>query len=171
MIPAFTWKAPGWTTGDDKLNCQCQREFESCSQLSWSDMFSYLERKNAEEVPWNRPQPHSHLFVLIIHRRITMYTTLQYSRVKSMNSPASGTSNGSQLTLMSQVEWLREFVYAQVIWFPLSEQWRLQYSSAYLLQQSCDWSRRAVRFVKLAPKVVKQNYGNFIDVILLYISL
>jgi hypothetical protein len=72
---------------------------------------------------------------------------------------------------MSQVEWFREFLYAQVNWFPLSEQWRLQYSSAYLIQQSCNWSRRAVRFVRLAQKVVKQNDGDFVDVILLYISL
>ena len=145
--------------------------FESCSQLSWSEMISYLAGKNTEKVSWNRQQPHSRLFVLIIHRRIAMYTTSQYSRVNSTKSPVSGVSNSSRLTLMSQVEGLREFVYVQVSWFLLSEQWRLQYSSAYLLQQSCDWSRRAVRFVRLAPKVVKQNDGDFVDVILLCISL
>jgi hypothetical protein len=34
--------------------------------------------------------------------------------------------------------------------------------------QSCDWGRRTVRFVRLALRVVKQNDGDFVDVILLY---
>jgi len=34
--------------------------------------------------------------------------------------------------------------------------------------QSCNWNVRAVMFVTLAQKVVVQNYGDFVDVILLY---
>ena len=34
--------------------------------------------------------------------------------------------------------------------------------------QSCDWSRGISRFVKLTLKVVMQNDGNLVDVILLY---
>jgi len=33
--------------------------------------------------------------------------------------------------------------------------------------QSCDWGRRTVRYVRLALKVVRQNDGDFLEVILL----
>ena len=42
-------------------------------------------------------------------------------------------------------------------------------SNRLLMQQlqSCDWGRRTVRYVRLALKVVRQNDGDFLEVILL----
>jgi len=50
--------------------------------------------------------------------------------------------------------------------FQQSERWRCQYSSAYV-RQSRDKSSRTVRFERLVVKVVTQNEGDFVDVILL----
>jgi hypothetical protein len=52
--------------------------------------------------------------------------------------------------------WIRVFLH--------SERWRCQNPSAYVAAAS----RRDISFVTLALKVVTQNYGDFLDVIVLY---
>jgi hypothetical protein len=62
--------------------------------------------------------------------------------------------------LLSQVRRMREFVCVLISVFLQSECWRCQYSSAYVAV--------AIRFVRLALKVVMQNYEDFVVVILPY---
>jgi len=108
-----------------------------------------------------------HLQCLFCMRNLCVCFALEYiySWISSANSPAWCSSNGTEPRLMSQVGTAREVVRVRrAACIPSRSSW-----SAICLLQSRDWSSRTARFVRLVLKVLMQNDGDFVDIILLYV--
>lgn len=64
--------------------------------------------------------------------------TIKYNRINTTKSRASGAGNVSESRLMSHIGRVCEGMYAEINAFPQSERWGCQWSSAYVVMQSCD---------------------------------
>ena len=91
-----------------------------------------------------------------------------FSRTNSTNSPASGEGNVNEPRPMSQLEKVREIVCALNL--RLSANGEVKVPVFVYLRSSCNHVsdlRGPLKFVRLALKVVTQNDGDIVDVILL----